>query len=161
MEKKKDDKKEKKDMKEKEIANKVKNIIMDNKKIVVIVIVALAFVLCGMLFFKKSNEVELTSNMEKLGKSFYEDYYYPSQKKSQKDVKKFLAKFEKNGIKINLTNLEKISSLDKKLVDSMVNSKTNKKCDFDKSYVSIYPEKPYEKTNYKLKVNIECGFEKK
>ena len=145
----------------KEIANKVKDVVLKNKKIVIIVIVALALILCGVLFFKKSNEKELTSNMEKLGVSFYENYYYDSQKKTQKDVKKFLAKFEKSGIKINLTNLAKISSMDQKLIEGMVNSKTGKKCDFDKSYVSIYPTKPFEKKDYKLSVDLECGFEKK
>ena len=47
-----------------------------------------------------NNEKELTGNLEKLGKSFYEDYYYPSQKKSQKDVKEFVKRFEKTGIKV-------------------------------------------------------------
>ena len=61
-------------------------------------------------------EKALTSNMEKLGKNFYEDYYYPSQKKSQKDVKKYMEKFSSNGISINLDNLTKISSLDKDLM---------------------------------------------
>ena len=136
--------------------------IVKNKKIVLIVLAAVVvIVVCLIIFGNKSNEKELNSNMEKLGVFFYEDYYYPSQKKSQKDVKKYLAKFEKSGIKINLTNLSKISKVDQKLIDSMVNSKTDKKCDFDKSYVIIYPEKPFEKNNYKLDVDLVCGFDKK
>jgi len=107
-----------------------------------------------------SNEKELKGNLEKLGKSFYEDYYYPSQAKSQKDVKDFVKRFEKTGIKVNLENISKFSKIDKKLVDSMVNSKTKKKCDGEKSVVTIFPKKPYGKTDYKIEVNLECGFKK-
>lgn len=107
-----------------------------------------------------NNEKELQGNLEKLGKSFYEDYYYPSQAKSQKDVKDFVKRFEKTGIKVNLENISKFSKIDKKLVDSMVNNKTKKKCDGEKSVVTIYPKKPYGKTDYKIEVNLECGFEK-
>ena len=107
-----------------------------------------------------NNEKELQGNLEKLGKSFYEDYYYPSQAKSQKDVKDFVKRFEKTGIKVNLENISKFSKIDKKLVDSMVNNKTKKKCDGEKSVVTIYPKKPYGKTDYKIEVNLECGFKK-
>ena len=49
--------------------------------------------------------IEMSAILEKLGKSFYEDYYYPSQAKSQKDVKNFVKRFEKTGIKVNLANI--------------------------------------------------------
>ncbi len=140
--------------------SKVKKIILENKKILIIVIVAFAFILCGLLFFRGSNEARLTRNMESLGKSFYEEYYYSSQEKVQKDMPKFLSKFEKTGIRINLKNLSKLSKTDQKLIKGMVNSKTNKKCDFNKTYVIIYPQKPYNKADYKLKVNLDCGFKK-
>lgn len=107
-----------------------------------------------------SNEKELKGNLEKLGKSFYEDFYYPSQSKSQKDVKEFVKRFEKTGIKVNLANISKISKVDKKLVEGMVNKKTKKKCDTEKSVVTIFPKKPYGKTDYKIEVNLDCGFEK-
>ena len=107
-----------------------------------------------------NNEKELNGNLEKLGKSFYEDYYYPSQAKSQKDVKNFVKRFEKTGIKVNLANISKFSKIDKKLVESMVNNKTKKKCDAEKSVVTIFPKKPYGKADYKIEVKLECGFEK-
>ena len=140
------------------VVDKTKKIVFENKKILVIIIVALAFILCGVLFFNNSNEKKLIQNMEALGKSFYEEYYYPSQAAVQKDLPKFLSKFEKSGIRINLKNISKLSRTDKKLIKKMVNSKTNKKCDFNKSYVVIYPEKPFKKDSYKLKVNLDCGF---
>ena len=107
-----------------------------------------------------NNEKKLTSNLEKLGKSFYEDYYYPSQEKSQKDVKEFVKRFEKTGVKVNLENISKISKIDKELIDSMVNNKTKEKCDGEKSVVTFYPVKPYGKTDYRIEVKLECGFDK-
>lgn len=136
---------------------------MDKKKIGIIAgaaVVVIAIVVGLILFLNKSNEKQLNTNLTKLGKQFYENFYYPSQEKSQEDVKEFVKKFEKTGIKVNLENIAKVSKVDKDLVKSMVNSKTKKDCDKSESYVIIYPEKPYGKTNYKIEVNLECGFKK-
>ena len=136
---------------------------MDKKKIGIIAgvaVVVIAVVVGLILFLGRSNEKQLNANLTKLGKQFYEEFYYPSQEKSQDDVKAFVKKFEKTGIKINLENIAKISKVDKSLVDSMVNKKTKEKCDVKQSTVTIYPEKPYGKNNYKIEVNLECGFKK-
>ena len=136
---------------------------MDKKKIGIIAgaaVVVIAIVVGLILFLNRSNEKQLNANFTKLGKQFYEEFYYPSQEKSQEDVKAFVKKFEKTGIKVNLENIAKVSKVDKDLVKSMVNSKTKKDCDKSESYVIIYPEKPYGKTNYKIEVNLECGFKK-
>ena len=136
---------------------------MDKKKIGIIAgacVVVIAIVVGLILFLGGSNEKKLNANLTKLGKQFYEEFYYPSQEKSQSDVKEFVKKFEKTGIKINLENIAKISKVDKALVDSMVNKKTKEKCDAKNTTVTIYPEKPYGKSNYKMEVNLECGFKK-
>ena len=136
---------------------------MDKKKIGIIAgvaVVVIAVVVGLILFLGRSNEKQLNANLTKLGRQFYEEFYYPSQEKSQDDVKAFVKKFEKTGIKINLENIAKISKVDKSLVDSMVNKKTKEKCDVKQSTVTIYPEKPYGKNNYKIEVNLECGFKK-
>lgn len=136
---------------------------MDKKKLGIIIgaVLVVIGIVIGFVVMNKSNEPQLTSNLEQLGKNFYEDYYYTSQEKSQKDVKEFVKRFENTGIKVNLENISKLSKIDKKLVDSMVNNKTNKKCDEKKSVVTIYPKKPYGKTDYKIEVKLECGFDKK
>lgn len=136
---------------------------MDKKKIGIIAgvaVVVIAVVVGLILFLGGSNEKKLNANLTKLGRQFYEEFYYPSQEKSQSDVKEFVKKFEKTGIKINLENIAKISKVDKELVDSMVNKKTKEKCDAKNTTVTIYPEKPYGKSNYKIEVNLECGFKK-
>jgi hypothetical protein len=136
---------------------------MDKKKIGIIAgacVVVIAIVVGLILLLGGSNEKKLNANLTKLGRQFYEEFYYPSQEKSQSDVKEFVKKFEKTGIKINLENIAKISKVDKALVDSMVNKKTKEKCDAKNTTVTIYPEKPYGKSNYKIEVNLECGFKK-
>ena len=136
---------------------------MDKKKIGIIAgacVVVIAIVVGLILFLGGSNEKKLNANLTKLGRQFYEEFYYPSQEKSQSDVKEFVKKFEKTGIKINLENIARISKVDKALVDSMVNKKTKEKCDAKNTIVTIYPEKPYGKSNYKIEVNLECGFKK-
>ena len=136
---------------------------MDKKKIGIIAgacVVVIAIVVGLILLLGGSNEKKLNANLTKLGRQFYEEFYYPSQEKSQSDVKEFVKKFEKTGIKINLENIARISKVDKALVDSMVNKKTKEKCDAKNTIVTIYPEKPYGKSNYKIEVNLECGFKK-
>ena len=136
---------------------------MSKKKLGIIcgaAVVVIGIVVALVLLLGGNNEKKLVSNMETLGKQFYEEFYYPSQEKSQEDVKAFVKKFEKTGIKINLENIAKISKVDQDLVKSMVNSKTKKECDKKESTVTIYPEKPYGKSNYKIEVNLECGFKK-
>lgn len=136
-----------------------------SKKLIGIICGAVAVVVVGVvvaliLLLGGNNEKKLTANMEKLGKQFYEEFYYPSQEKSQADVKAFVKKFEKTGVKINLENIAKINKVDKELVDSMVNKKTKKKCDAKNTTVTIIPKKPYGKTDYKVEVNLDCGFNK-
>ena len=134
------------------------------KRIIIIAAISLAVVIIGVLCFvifgnkEAKNKKELEANLVKLGAAFYEDYYYPSQEKIQKDVKEYMAKFEKTGLKINLDNLSKISKIDQTLVEKMVNKKTKEKCDFEKTYISIYPQKEYEKKDYKIEVKLICGF---
>ena len=137
---------------------------MSKKKLGIIigvaVLVVAALVVGIILFLGRSNEKELTTNLSKLGEQFYTEFYYPSQEKSQEDVTAFVKKFEKTGIKVNLENIAKVSKVDQTLVKGMINNKTKKECDKTASYVIIYPEKPYGKTNYKVEVNLECGFKK-
>ena len=143
---------------------------MNKKKIIiiaisVIVVVALVILCCVCLGnkkdSKKDNKAELTANLEKLGKAFYEDFYYVRNAEAQEDIVEFIKQFEETGISVDLENIAKVSSVDQELVDSMVNSKTNKKCDNKGSKVTIYPKDPYGKTDYNIEVTLDCGFDEK
>lgn len=126
-----------------------------------LLVVAVVIVLVLLLGKEKSNEEELKKNLEKLGSQFYTEFYYPAQERSQKDVASFIAQFEKTGIKVNLENIAKVSKVDKDLINSMVNSKTDKECDKAETYVVIKPTKPYGKNDFKVsEVKLVCGFDK-
>ena len=146
--------------------NKVEKAKKCNKKLIAI-LAAVVVVIVGVVILiiclnkNKSNEKELNTNLEKLGVQFYEEFYYPAQERAQKDVKAFVAKFEKTGIKVNLENISKYSKIDKELVESMVNSKTKEKCNATESYVVIKPTKPYGVKDHTIEVYLSCGFDKK
>lgn len=127
---------------------------------IILVIGIIVLIVC-LVNKPKSNEKELKNNLKKLGSQFYTEFYYPAQEKAQKDVKSFVAKFEKTGIKVNLENIAKFSKIDKKLVDGMVNNVTKESCDNKNTYVIIKPKSPYGKNDFTVDVNLSCGSFKK
>lgn len=140
------------------------NVECNNKKIIIgaIGLIVLVLVIIGIVFGvkscgKASNEKQLTKNLTAMGKTFYEEFYYPQMENSQDDVKEYMKRFESTGIKVNLANLSKISKVDKKLVESL----TKEKCDEEKTSVRITPKSPYGKTDYDIEVELSCGNEKK
>lgn len=134
---------------------------MNKKKIGIIIVFAIlviAIVVSIFIFKGGFGEKKLISNLEKLGKKYYEEIYYPSQGASDSERVEFIKNYEKTGLSIDLDNISKNESIDQDLVKSLYNKKTNKKCDDKKTTVTYYPVKPYGKTDYKIKVNLECGF---
>ena len=135
------------------VENNNKKIIMGAVGVIVLVLVIIGIVFgiksCG----KKSNDQKLKDNLTAMGKTFYEEFYYPQMEKTQDDIKEYMKKFENTGIKVNLTNLSKISKVDQKLVDSL----TKENCDGEKTSVRITPKEPYGKTDYNIEVELSCG----
>ncbi len=132
------------------------------KKVILLVICLILIAICLILInikSNKTNEKELNSNLEILGKEFYKSYY-KTQSESQDDIKEFLKGFEETGITINLSNLSNVlkDSEHKKLIDSMYNSETKAYCDYKKTSVTIYPKSPYGEEDYTIKTNLDCGF---
>ena len=116
-------------------------------------------------FFIKesSNEAKLLSDLERLGRDFYEGYYHEqvSDALDEEKLKNFFSGHSNNGITVNLNNLERYPSktLDtKSIVEGFINSRTDEKCDDKASKVTIYPESPYGKTNYRIEATLVCGF---
>lgn len=151
---------------------------MEKKKVIIIASIAAGIVVIalvvGLLIFnrnkKLNNEAELNQNLEKLGRTFYEEFYYPHQvssietknanlKKKEKPqtIEDLLKGYSSTGITVNLENIAKVSNVDKTLVDSMVNKKTKEKCDFTKTKVTIKPKAPYSATDYDITTTLECG----
>ena len=153
---------------------------MEKKKIIIISIasvLAVAAIVVGIIFIAKgfkskpqSNEETLKQNLEKLGRSFYEEFYYPHQvsyidssneklKKGEKKttLESHFEKLSKSGIVVDLENISKYSKVDKTLVDSMVNAITNEKCDGKGTKVTVHPASPYGVSDYTIDVTLSCG----
>ena len=136
-----------------------------NKKTLAIVVAVLIVVLLVVLlvvFGKKSNEKELESSLNKMGSSFYENFYYEQIGSSADDRTSLLSKFSTIGIKIDLENLGRYNDGEfKKDIKEFKNSLTGEKCNQTKTKVIIYPKSPYGKTDYKIETELSCGFKDK
>lgn len=142
------------------------SIFMNNKKkIVVFIAIILIVILIVILFFtlnKKSNEKELETSLSQMGKKFYENFYYDQINSSTEEANSLLSNFSTIGIKINLENLGKYNNEEfKQDIKKFKNSLTGEKCNSTNTKVIIYPESPYGKTDYKVEVELDCGFQDK
>ena len=138
------------------VENNNKKIIMLAAGVIVIVLVIIGIVFGVKSCNKGNDEKKLTNNLISIGKTFYEEFYYPQMESIQDDVKDYMKKFENTGIKVNLANLSKVSKVDKKLVESL----SKAKCDEEKTSVRITPKSPYGKTDYDIEAELECGSKK-
>lgn len=116
---------------------------------IIIAVVAIIIIIIGLFTFSKLNKkgLNLEDSITSLGKDFYEKYYYDSL--TSKDV---LDNFTDTGISINLTTINTISPIDSKIDKNI----KNKKCDYEKTKVLIYPKKPFNKKDYNIKVELTC-----
>lgn len=136
-----------------------------NKKTLAILVALLIVVILVVLlvvFGKKSNEKELESSLNKMGSSFYENFYYEQIGSSADDRTSLLSKFSTIGIKIDLENLGRYNDGEfKKDIKEFKNSLTGEKCNQTKTKVIIYPKSPYGKKDYKIETELSCGFKDK
>ncbi len=98
--------------------------------------------------------------VESMGKDFYENFYYEQVGSTDEERADFLSKYESIGIKINLDNLSRYGeNKNADEISKFVNQKTKKACDKTNTKVVIYPQKPYNKTSYKIETQLDCGFD--
>ena len=102
----------------------------------------------------KKAEKQLNDRMTELAKNFYENYYF-DQVGSE-----FVKGHAENGIKIDLANLARINNSDSQSVINEFKNKDGEACNTTTSKVTIYPKDPYGKTDYELKIDLDCNFKK-
>ena len=157
-------KEEKKDIKKpevKEVTKKKKNIftkknlIIGGSILLVIVILLIVF----LILFLNNPERKIKKTLENIGNDFYTNYYYNQliMGRSKQNQKQIFDRFSKNGIKFNLIYL---STYDKGIHKDDINSLKykGKECDKEKTNIIIYPEEPYGITDYRIELEIDCGF---
>lgn len=152
-------------MKKKENKNnelKIGNLKIQKVTLIVAILIIIGLIVIGVLTFKsiKNNQEQRVEEKYKnqileMGKNFYEDFFYDIAVNSQGI--ELIQKYSETGIKVDLNSLAQRNDDNKKIVESMVNPKTNEKCDTSNSKVIIYPKDPYSKTDYTLEAILECN----
>lgn len=145
----------------------IKSFILDNKKIFIVSGVALLLVVIiifGAVFLFGNNSLSTKGKYEnilrEMGKDFYENYYYERTGKSDEERKEFLSKYSTTGIKIDLENLARYNGeSNKEKVADLVNPDNKNVCDAKNTRVIIIPKEGYKKTDYEIKLELDCGFE--
>ncbi len=134
------------------------------KKIVLIIggVALIVVIIISCILLIGDNEKKLTKELENMGVTFYEEYFYDMIKDRYKDdekgFKEYLAEYQEQGFKVDLENLAVTNNTKDKL-DDFVNSKTKEKCDKNKTVVVIHPKEDYSKTDYTMDITLVCGFE--
>ena len=144
--------------------NSVKNFFKNKGKVFYIVIIAcvIAVGVIGITFaFRNDDQKNLTKELETLGAKFYEDFYYDHIGSNDEERSNFLSRYSTIGIKVDLDNLARTLDNKDEILARFVNSKTKEDCNRTNTKVTIYPQDPYGKTNYKIEVTLDYGFDKK
>ena len=141
----------------KEVKCSKKKFILIGSIVAGVIVLAVLIVLCITVFFNK--ERITTKKVKSMGVDYYTNYLYDVLAKGidKKDLEKILVRYTGRGIKINLETLEKYDS--GKYADEIKNLKSGKKaCDKANTKVIIYPEEPYNKADYRVEIELDCGF---
>ncbi len=131
--------------------------------ILLLVIGLLVYSFCFSNSAKESKQIKmLNTELEKMGKDFYENYLYPQIDKEAKDkngLASILGVYKDIGITVNLETLgvynNKINS-DK--ISKFINHQTKEVCNKTNTFVKIYPKGEYGKNDYTLEVKLDCGY---
>ena len=144
----------------------IKNFFSNKKNTVIVlscvgVLVLIAGIIGITYSLSNNDEKKLTSELEMIGRHFYEDFYYTQIGSDESERTSFLSKYSAIGIKVDLENLARtLDNKDEELA-KFVNSKTKEQCNTTNSKVTIYPKDPYGQKDYEIQVVIDCGFDKK
>lgn len=139
-------------------------------KIIMGVVIAIVLVLAIIIpIVKNSNnqEKQLEKYMKELGKVYYEDIYFEAWGEDSEGRTKLLSSHTSTGINTDLSNLARTVSgkngfpSTDEILEKFVNKKTGKSCSKTATKVYFYPTEPFGKTNYKMEVKLDCGFDKK
>lgn len=135
--------------------------IFANRKLCYIVggIVLIIIIVLIILILFSSNEKKLEKSLRKMGENFYKNYYEQLDSVDT-DKENLLKNFESKGLKIDLEGLSQYKD-NEELSRKMINKKTKEECNKNNTKVIIYPSFPFGENDYSLKIELDCGFEKK
>lgn len=142
-----------------EIKEEKKTIFTKRNIIILVAIIVVINIVVAAILIYNNPKNKITRRMKEMGKDFYASYLYETLKegRTDKELSEVLAKYKDTGIKINLRNLAQYDSGKyKEEIDTFKSDK--KECSKNNTRVIIYPKSPYKKSDYKIKIELDCGF---
>jgi len=143
--------------------NLFKNFFKDERNIILSACLVLAIIIIitiVMLIRTNSPKIRkeaIENDLTKMAQDFYENFYYDSITSDLGTSQ--ISKFEDYGIIIDLNILSRYKQEYSDKINSFKHPKTNQECDREKTKAIIYPKDPYSKTDYDIKIELDCGFE--
>jgi len=127
------------------------------KKLFLIASVAVVVIAVGVAAFltlTNNKEEKLTNSLTKIGRDWYENFYYDGFEESKRaDI---LSRFKDSGIKVDLDNLSKYNTeANSELIKEF---KLNQEdgCNSSETKIVVKPKEPYGKTDYDIEAVLSC-----
>lgn len=119
---------------------------MKKKVIIAALLTIIVCVVIGSIIYLNSNqykEKDLEKSLESIGKSYYEDYYYPTigvdKIKTSKSIVITLDTIKNTNTYRDNDDLKKLDN-----------------CDKDNTYVKVTPIDPFRNVDYKVEIILDC-----
>lgn len=145
-----------------ELIKKHKLIIIVIVSVIIWLILLISFYINHRIISKQKEELE--TSLTKISKDYYEKFYYDEVKRlsmttneddksPEKTSTYLISQFKDVGVKISLTSLNVYENGKYK---SEIAKFTKENCNKDKTVAIIYPQKPFGKKDYRVKIRLDC-----
>ena len=131
------------------------------RKIMMVLIIVMMLTVVVFAIYKAINTPEKMTKdrITSYAREYYEEYFYPKVKNgvSADNFESVMKNYAENGVDNGRVALRQLLLFDGGKYKNELSS-ISEFCDIDQTYVEIYPEKPYNKENYRMKFNYSCDF---
>ncbi|MBR5046126.1 hypothetical protein IKX73_00625 [Candidatus Saccharibacteria bacterium] len=133
--------------------------LISKRSILAVIILAMLTVILTLLFSNFYDPEKLTTKrIEEITADYYETYFYPRIENygtTDKSMSDIMSRYKETGFsKITLRQLLLFDSARHADLSKLL----TKYCDPEATYVKIYPDEPYGKTDYHVDYTYSCAF---
>ena len=133
--------------------------LISKRSILAVIVIAMLVVVAALLFTKFYDpEKAVTKQIETITADYYETYFYPrinNNGTAEKPISEIIARYKDTGFsKITLRQLLLFDSARHANLSDFL----TKYCDEEATYVKIYPDEPYNNTDYHVDYHYSCEF---
>lgn len=131
------------------------------RRIAMILIIGAMLTVAFFVVYKAINTPEkvVKDRITAYTREYYEEYYYEKTKASipEANFESVMRQYTERGINDGYVTLRQLMLYDGGRFSSELNAISDY-CDLDKTYVEIFPTKPYGKTDYRTNYKYSCNF---